>query len=122
MPIGKDSIKTRVAKVAAEPAAEAVQAEATSAEAPAEVKPATPKKKPAPKTGTQAAPKAPAKKKPAAPKTEVPAEAKTEAPAEPSTAVLSNVAPETVEAVIGHAEDKASDKVQIGQKMPNYLL
>lgn len=127
MPIGKDSIKTRVAKVAAEPAAEAVQAEATPAEAPAEVKPATPRKKPAPKTGTQTAPKAPAKKKPAAPKAEAPAEAKPEAPAETAsveaaTAVLSNVAPETVEAVIGPAEEKASDKVQIGQKMPNYLL
>ena len=123
MPIGKDSIKTRVAKVAAEPAAEAVQAEATPAEAPAEVKPATPKKKPAPKTGTQTAPKAPAKKKPAAPKAEVPSEAPAEtASVEATTAVLSNVAPETVEAVIGHAEEKASDKVQIGQKMPNYLL
>ncbi len=122
MPIGKDSIKTRVAKTA-EPVAEAAEkaaaekpaAEKPAAEtAPAEVKPTaetaaeTAAEKPAPKK------KAPAKKKPAAPKAEK--------PAEPATAVLSNVAPETVEAVVGHKEDKPSDKVQIGQKMPNYLL
>jgi len=38
------------------------------------------------------------------------------------TAVLANVSPETVAAVIGHDEKKPSDKVQIGQKMPSYLL
>jgi hypothetical protein len=38
------------------------------------------------------------------------------------TAVLANVSPETVAAVIGHDEKKPAEKVQIGQKMPNYLL
>jgi hypothetical protein len=38
------------------------------------------------------------------------------------TAVLANVSPETVAAVIGHDEKKPSDKVQVGQKMPHYLL
>jgi hypothetical protein len=32
------------------------------------------------------------------------------------------VAPETVAAVIGHDEKKPAEKVQIGQKMPSYLL
>ena len=38
------------------------------------------------------------------------------------TAVLANVAPETVEAVLGHKEDTKYEKVQIGQKMPDFLL
>lgn len=108
MPIGKDSIKTRVAKVT------------PTEEAPVEV---AETKAPAKKT---AAPKAAAAKKPATKK--APAKkpaAKVEAPvAEPvvDTAVLANVSPETVAAVIGHDEKKPSDKVKIGQKMPNYLL
>ncbi len=125
MPIGKDSIKTRVAKVAPE--------ETAKTEAPAEVKaPAkkAPVKKPAaPKAEGEAAAKkpatttkkAPAKKpaaKAAAPKTEAPV---AETPAV-DTAVLANVSPETVAAVIGHDEKKPSDKVKIGQKMPTYLL
>lgn len=120
MPIGKDSIKTRVAKVT--PAEEA-PVEVAETKAPAK-KPATPKaaatKKAAPKAeGT--APKAPAKK-PAAPKVEAPV---AETPAVThvvDTAVLANVSPETVAAVIGHDEKKPSDKVKIGQKMPSYLL
>ena len=114
MPIGKDSIQNRVAKAATPENAEA-KAEPMVETAPAEVKPA-PKKK------------SPAKKKPAAPKADKPAEETpkaekpAETPAEPATAVLSNVAPETVEAVVGHKEDTPSDKVQIGQKMPHYLL
>ena len=102
MPIGKDSIKTRVAKVAAEePKAETL----------AEVKPA-PKK---PATRKPAAPKAPKAEAPAveAPVAETPVV---------DTAVLANVSPETVAAVIGHDEKKPSDKVKIGQKMPTYLL
>ena len=108
MPIGKDSIKTRVAKVT--PTEEApVEVAETKALA---KKPATPKAAAAKKPATK---KAPAKK-PAA---------KVEAPvAEPvvDTAVLANVSPETVAAVIGHDEKKPSDKVKIGQKMPTYLL
>ena len=38
------------------------------------------------------------------------------------TAVLANVAPETVEAMVGHKEDAKIEHVQVGQKMPNYLL
>ncbi|MBQ5724595.1 MAG: hypothetical protein IIV80_00425, partial [Clostridia bacterium] len=69
--------------------------------------------------------KAPAKK-PAAPKAEAPVVAPAvETPAVTSavdTAVLANVSPETVAAVIGHDEKKPAEKVQIGQKMPSYLL
>ena len=125
MPIGKDSIKTRVAKVApAEvvdtPATETVEVKAPAKKA-APKKPAAPKaeaKKPA--TTKAAAPKKPAAKKPAAPKAPK-AEAPVAAPAV-ETAVLTNVAPETVAAVIGHDEKKAADKVKIGQKLPPHLL
>ena len=125
MPIGKDSIKTRVAKVAAEAPAETAQAEAPAEVKPAAKKPAT--KKPAAPKAPKAEGETPAKKpatkkapakKPAAPKAETPV---AEAPAV-DTAVLANVAPETVAAVIGHDEKKPSEKVQIGQKMPSYLL
>ena len=125
MPIGKDSIKTRVAKVApAEvvdtPATETVEVKAPAKKA-APKKPAAPKaeaKKPA--TTKAAAPKKPAAKKPAAPKAPK-ADAPVAAPAV-ETAVLTNVAPETVAAVIGHDEKKAADKVKIGQKLPAHLL
>ena len=129
MPIGKDSIKTRVAKVAAPEtiSEEAIPAEVKSAPD-SETKPSTPKKKSAPKTSGESAPKTPAKKKPAAPKAE-PTAAPSSVPAsaepistEPAVAVLSNVAPETVEAVVGHKEDKPADKIQVGQKMPHFLL
>ena len=127
MPIGKDSIKTRVAKVA--PAEETAKVEAAKAETPAEVK--APAKKPAAKKAAPKAPKAEdetAAKKPATATKKAPAKKpapKAEAPvAEPvvDTAVLANVSPETVAAVIGHDEKKPSDKVKIGQKMPTYLL
>ena len=118
MPIGKDSIKTRVAKVSAPEAVEAPAAEVKApAKKPATKKAAAPKaeaKKPA--TTKVAAPKKPAAKKPAAPKAP-----KAETPAV-ETAVLANVAPETVAAVIGHDEKKAADKVKIGQKLPTHLL
>ncbi len=102
MPIGKDSIKKRVAKVA-------------ETEAPAkEEKPA---KAPAKKAASTA--KKPAAVKPAAKK----AAPKAEAPVvEPATAVMGNVAPETVERVVGHAENAAVEHVQIGHKMPTHLL
>ena len=118
MPIGKDSIKKRVAKVA-EPAAEVVaepKKPATTAKKPAAPKAATTAKKPAaPKTATTAK-KPTAPKKPAAPKAEAPKVEK------PATAVLANVAPETVAAVIGHAEEKPVAKVQLGGKLPIHLL
>ena len=124
MPIGKDSIKTRVAKtagtaagIAAETVETPVAAEATAPAAetaPAEVK------KPAPKKRTTSG----TTKKKAAPQTESAPEAEkpAEAIAEPATAVLANVAPETVEAVVGHKEDAKVEHVQVGQKMPHYLL
>ena len=70
------------------------------------------------------------KKEKAAPAEEPAAEEPKAAPkAEPvkeapvvETAVLTNVAPETVAAVIGHKEDEKYEKVQIGQKMPDFLL
>ena len=125
MPIGKDSIKTRVAKVAATEVAapETSVAEATApiaeaapvAKNPAPAK-STPKKR---STGTaSAATTGTTAKKKTTPKAEKPAEA----PATIDTAVLANVAPETVEAMVGHKEDAKIEHVQVGQKMPNYLL
>lgn len=120
MPIGKDSIKTRVAKVAAdEPKVEAPAEVKPAAKKPATRKPAAPKAPKAEGTATAkkpAASKAPQKapaKKPAAPKAEAPTV---------ETAVLANVSPETVAAVIGHEEKKPADKVKIGQKLPIHLL
>ncbi len=119
MPVGKDSIQKRVAKVAA-PAEKVETPDAnegltttTEKATPAKTAPkkvAAPKKTTAPKTKKTTAPKAaPA---PAAP-------ARTEAP---TTTVLGQVAPETVEKVIGHAESAPTEHIQIGTKMPHYLL
>ncbi len=141
MPIGKDSITKRVAKTVTTeektaPAKEAAPVKpiakeekiapelvATTAAAP------TPKQAPVKKTADgEKKPAAPVKKpaaKKAAPKKEtVVAETLTppaEAP-EIATGVLANVSPETVAAVIGHKEDEKYEKVQIGQKMPDFLL
>ena len=118
MPIGKDSIKNRVAK--ATPATEETTPKTAAPKAPAK-KPAAkaPAKaattKAAPKTAAKAPAKAPAAKKPAAPK----------APAkktEPTTTVMGNVAPETVEKVIGHPETQKAATVAIGGKLPTHLL
>ncbi len=149
MPIGKDSITKRVAKPAAPEANNAPAKETTpvqptekekniapelvattaaasapkkapakkaasdkpASEKPASEKPATAKKPAAKKT----APKAVEADKPAVPET--PAETP-----EVSTGVLSNISPETVAAVIGHKEDTKYEKIQIGHKMPDYLL
>ena len=136
MPIGKDSITKRVAKqtpandivteTLTPPQTEdkniAPELVATVGVAPAK----TTKKAPAKKTTTSkttaskaTTAKSTAEKKPAAPKKTAskPAEAKTV-----ETTVLANVAPETVEKVIGHKEDEKYEKVQIGQKMPDFLL
>ena len=121
MPIGKSSIEKRVAKTDVEKKNQAPELVATTGVAPAKKAPA--KKSATEKTETAAkattAKKAPAKK-PAAPKT-----TKTEKltpPTDVNTSVLTNVAPETVAAVIGHKEDEKYEKVQIGQKMPDFLL
>lgn len=122
MPIGKDSIQKRVAKATEAAPAEEVKVEAAET-APAQ-KPAVKKATTTKSTSTGAkkststgAKKAPAKK----PATKVATTTKEDKPAV-DTAVLSNVSPETVAAVIGHDEKKPSDKVKIGQKMPTYLL
>ena len=135
MPIGKDSITKRVAKTTPEEKI-APELVATTAAAPAPEKKA-PAKKPtsttkktstaagAKKTTSTAKKTASTAKKPAAPKAEAPVATPVEAPVETpvvETAVLTNVAPETVAAVIGHKEDEKYEKVQIGQKMPDFLL
>ena len=115
MPIGKSSIEKRVAKTEPEKN-QAPELVATTAAAPAKKAPA---KKPA---ATKAAtPKAPAAKKPAAKNPAVPKAPKA-APAEVNTGVLTNVAPETVEKVIGRKEKEACEIVQVGQKLPSHLL
>ena len=131
MPIGKDSITKRVAKTTPEEKI-APELVATTAAAPAPEKKA-PAKKPtsttkktstaagAKKTTSTAKKTTSTAKKPAAPKAEAPVAAPVEAPVV-ETAVLTNVSPETVAAVIGHKEDEKYEKVQIGQKMPDFLL
>ena len=113
MPIGKDSIQKRVAKV--EAAAETVTETAPAAKKPATKKATTTKK-------CAATEKKPATKKASAKKPVAEKPVASVVDNEPATAVLSNVAPETVAAVIGHEEGTPSDHVSIGDKMPNYLL
>jgi hypothetical protein len=87
MPIGKDSITKRVAKIDAtekEPIIESV-------ETPPPAVKATVKKSPAKKATT-------------------------------TKSVITNIAPETVEAVIGHKENKDISKVEIGTDLPYFLL
>ncbi len=88
--------------------------------------PVTPIKKPSTKKSTGAAKKTAAKKPAPESKTAPVAEPTVELPVatatEPATAVMGNVAPETVEKVIGHPETTPAEHVQIGHKMPNYLL
>ena len=123
MPIGKDSITKRVAKVDVQPTENtAPELVATTAAAPAAKK--APTKKPAASKTETAAKKAPAKK-PAATAKKAPSKKSpaTEAEATPvATNVLSNAAPETVEAVIGHKEDAKYEKVSIGDDMPVFLM
>ena len=102
MPIGKDSITKRVAKVEKVEENIAPELVATTAAAPkAPVKKAAPKKT---TTTKKAAPKAP------------------KAEPEVKEAIISNVAPETVEAVIGHKEDAKYEKVKIGDDLPIFLM
>jgi len=89
MPIGKDSITKRVAKIETNEVTQETVVTSVSEEK-SEVK-----KAPAKKTSTKKA---------------------------PTKAVLSNIAPETVEAVIGHKENKDFKKVEIGTDLPYYLL
>ena len=96
MPIGKDSITKRVAKIeTSAPVAE----DQVKAEAP--VTATEPEKAVAPKKST---PKKTTTKK---------STAKT---------VIANIAPETVKAVIGHEENSGFEKIEIGSELPYYLL
>ncbi len=68
--------------------------------------------KPAAEQGEQkqaATPKAPAKKAPAK-------------KAAPKTAVLSNIAPETVEKVVGRKEMASASIIRLGDELPAHLL
>ena len=126
MPIGKDSITKRVAKqteTAPKTEAKATVEKNIAPELVATTAAAPAKKAPAKKTSTTATTakkttttKKAAPKKTAAEKLTPPEEKKVD------TAVISNVAPETVEAVIGHKEKEAVEIVQIGGKMPTHLL
>ena len=115
MPIGKDSITKRVAKQT-ETAEKSIAPElvATVGVAPAKTTKKAPAKKTTSATKTTTAEKKPTEAKKTAKK---PAEAKTV-----ETTVLANVAPETVEKVIGHKENTKFEKVSIGQKLPEFLL
>lgn len=97
MPIGKDSIQKRIAKTEE-------QTETAAPKAPARKRNTTPK-------AAKPAETAPAVQAPAADAAPVSA-----------TGVMANVAPETVEKVIGHEEGKGEKHVQLFDKMPNYLL
>ena len=127
MPIGKDSITKRVAKQAEpEKTTEkniAPELVATSAAAPKATakKAASTAKKP-----TNSSAKKPAAKKPT-PKTETVTVKLTPPEVDPKeklvdTAVIANIAPETVAAVTGHKENSGFEKVQVGEKMPVHLL
>ncbi len=137
MPIGKDSITKRVAKPASPestnaPAKKSSPSKTTATEekniAPELV--ATVAAAPAPKKSSAKKPAAPTAKKTvsAAKKPAVKVEKLTPPTADQNsemtveTAVLANISPETVKAVIGHAENEKYEKVQIGQKMPDFLL
>ena len=110
MSIGKSSITKRVAKNATEEKNIAPELVATTAAAPK----AEEKKAPAKKSSASA--KKPAAKKTAASKKAETTEKKVD------TAVIANVAPETVAAVIGHEEKSGFEKVQLGDKLPVHLL
>lgn len=122
MPIGKDSITKRVAKTEIKDENIAPELVATTGvaqeKAPAKKAPAKKTTSGAKSTGTKSA----NTKSTATKKTVATAEKKAEKPADVNTGVLSNVAPETVEAVIGHKENEKYEKVSVGDKMPNFLL
>ena len=124
MPIGKDSITKRVAKTATEEKNIAPELVATTAAAPkttAKKTTSTAAKKPASSTAKKPAAKSTTAKKPAETKKETPTPP-AEAPKKVDTAVIANIAPETVAAVIGHSEKSGFEKVQVGEPMPVHLL
>lgn len=125
MPIGKDSIRKRVigsdcaacgectdkAPLAGKaPAA----GNAPAGQAPVRRSPGRPRKTPQTQIAASGS-VAPAQSAPA------PAQKPASAPAV-TESVLTNVSPEVVEKVTGHAEGATSDHVQITDRMPDYLL
>ena len=60
--------------------------------------------------------------RPAAQTAKAPAKKAPAKKAAPKTAVLTNVAPETVEKVIAHKEKDAVAKYSLGERLPYYLL
>ena len=141
MPIGKDSIEKRVAK----PDAETVSSAAVETESPdsgkktavkSESTASASKKSSSRKSTTgSTASKSSAKKTVAddgtaksslkatvTSSTEGDVKNATEASKKVKSNVLSNIAPETVEKVIGHKEDEKYEKVSIGDDMPYYLM
>ena len=137
MPIGKDSIRKRVigsdCAACGECTDKAPLAEKTTVseraplagkapaagnapagQAPVRRSPGSPRKTPQPQTAASG-PVAPAQSAPASAQKPASAPAVTES-------VLTNVSPEVVEKVTGHAEGATSDHVQITDRMPDYLL
>ena len=131
MPIGKDSIRKRVigsdCAACGECTDKAPLAEKTTVseraplagkapagQAPVRRAPGRPRKTPQTQTAASG-PVAPAQSAPAS------AQKPASAPAV-SESVLTNVSPEVVEKVTGHAEGATSDHVQITDRMPDYLL
>ncbi len=139
MPIGKDSIRKRVigsdCAACGECADKAPLAEKTTVaeraplagkapaadKAPARRSPGRPRKDAThPNATSKSAAHKTAQASVAAPKSVTPV------PAAPALAVtesvLTNVSPEVVEKVVGHAEGATADHVQITDRMPDYLL
>lgn len=132
MPIGKDSIRKRVigsdCAACGECTDKAPLAEKTTVseraplagkapaagQAPVRRSPGRPRKTPQTQTAASGS-VAPAQSAPA------PAQKPASAPAV-TESVLTNVSPEVVEKVTGHAEGATSDHVQITDRMPDYLL
>ena len=124
MPIGKDSIRKRVigsdCAACGECTDKAPLAEKTT------VSERAPLAGKAPAAGNAPAGQAPVRRspgRPGVPAQSAPAPAQKPASAPAVTeSVLTNVSPEVVEKVTGHAEGATSDHVQITDRMPDYLL
>ena len=124
MPIGKDSIEKRVAK----PDAETVSSAAVETESPDSGKKtavkseSTASKSSAKKTVADDGTAKSSLKATVTSSTEGDVKNATEVSKKVKSNVLSNIAPETVEKVIGHKEDEKYEKVSIGDDMPYYLM
>lgn len=119
MPIGKDSIRKRVigsdCAACGECTDKAPLAEKTT------VSERAPLAGKAPAAGNAPAGQAPVRRSPGRPRKTPQTQTAASAPAV-TESVLTNVSPEVVEKVTGHAEGATSDHVQITDRMPDYLL